>query len=428
MSLFLDIHPDMADHWVWSRFLDFGYFEHPPMVAYTMKLATLIGGNNFLALKIGSILFSVLILYLSYWLGIVFFDRKTALVLVLILEATPYFSGASVFWHIDQPYMVFWLLGLITMGYYFKSQDPNLLILLGLISGFGAVSKYIMILFPVGFLIWCFWTKQTKFIFTRWQTYLGAVLALLILLPNIYWNYQHEWVTFTYNFKKGLMGASFGKHFLIFIFSQFMLFSPVLSILFWYRLFSKKLNTDIFPENNFPIIKWRFLIIMGLVPIVFFSLTSFLGKGSDPHWVNVAYFSLFLLLSKFIFNQVEKNKSKSIVKLFSFAYGINYLLIIFVLIQIYSNIVPVQHTKSPFNKVIGWDMTARQIEDVFNRHFIKVPKYLITREYQLSGVLSLYLINQPIPHSIEKPTRNQWSPSKEVLLSGAAIVCPLDEC
>ena len=27
VSFHLDIHPDMSDHWVWSRFLDFGYYD-----------------------------------------------------------------------------------------------------------------------------------------------------------------------------------------------------------------------------------------------------------------------------------------------------------------------------------------------------------------------------------------------------------------
>ena len=64
VSFHLDIHPDMSDHWVWSRFLDFGYYEHPPMVAWNMRIITLIGNHFSISeinsLKIGSVLFSTL--------------------------------------------------------------------------------------------------------------------------------------------------------------------------------------------------------------------------------------------------------------------------------------------------------------------------------------------------------------------------------
>ncbi len=111
----LDVHPDMADHWIWSRYLSFGYYEHPPFVALTMRVITIFFDDVVLGLKIGSVIFSALILFLGYVTAKAFFERKTALIYVLILVSTPYFSAGSVFWHIDQPYMAFWLICLLIM-------------------------------------------------------------------------------------------------------------------------------------------------------------------------------------------------------------------------------------------------------------------------------------------------------------------------
>ena len=52
-------HPDMLDHWVWSRYLSFSYYEHPPMIAWLIRGITLIGGNTETALEIGSQLVSL---------------------------------------------------------------------------------------------------------------------------------------------------------------------------------------------------------------------------------------------------------------------------------------------------------------------------------------------------------------------------------
>jgi len=79
-------------------------------------------------------------------------------------------------------------------------------------------------------------------------------------------------------------------------------------------------------------------------------------------------------------------------------------------------------------KTLGWVETARQIEQVLADQQQPVPPFVVSREYHLSGALSLYLQSQPWPHSIEKPIRNLWSPEMEVLAQGALVVCPPEEC
>jgi hypothetical protein len=36
----LPLHPDEAYYWLWSRHLALSYFDHPPMIAYLIKLST----------------------------------------------------------------------------------------------------------------------------------------------------------------------------------------------------------------------------------------------------------------------------------------------------------------------------------------------------------------------------------------------------
>ena len=58
LGLLTDVHPDMADHWVWSRKLGWGYYEHPPLVALTMAPINWLSLDPVLGLKLGSALFS----------------------------------------------------------------------------------------------------------------------------------------------------------------------------------------------------------------------------------------------------------------------------------------------------------------------------------------------------------------------------------
>lgn len=426
----LDVHPDMADHWIWSRFLHFGYFEHPPMVALTMRILTMWGGNTVMLLKIGSVLFSVIILYMAFRLALVFFDRKTAMIFVLVLESTPYYSAGSVFWHIDQPYMVFWLVCMIAVAKFMQTENANWMLLFGVSAGLGAMSKYIMILLPIGMLPWCLINRNARVLLTRWQTYLGALIALLIISPNIYWNYQHEWVTFNFVLEKGLTGASFGVHFMHFFVSQFVLFSIVYSVYFWWKTARREINAPtIFGPSAGDRQKWQFLMFTGVTVMVFFALTSFLGSRTDPHWVNVAYFSFFLLLARFLAIEITQGQIGKQITLFVTSNLITYALLAFILIQIHFVFFPLHLPDAPSIKVLaGWDETASRIKEVCKDNRIEVPDFVISREYQLSSVLGLYMKHQPIPHSIEKEMRNLWSPMNEVKRRGAILVCPPVEC
>lgn len=430
VSLVLDVHPDMADHWVWSRFLQWGYYEHPPMVALTMRILTMIAGSGVMTLKIGSILFSVGILLLCYRVGVLYFDRKVALIFVLILETTPYFSMGSVFWHIDQPYMVFWLGGVYTIGRYTKSGNTNWFFLFGVIAGLGALSKYTMILLPVCLLVWCVINKEARRLLINWRVYLAAIIALAIVSPNLYWNSQNDWRTFTYVLEKGLTGSKHGENFIQFFFSQFLLFSLVYSVYFWSAVVRRRMKAGHMsdPEKGGRLAH-SFLLITGILPVLNFTVTSFMGSLTDPHWVNVAYFSAFLLLARLISLNMAENPGRKQIWIFSGAVLTNCVLTLFIMSHILFRVSPVTEASGvSLKKLVGSEETARKIEKLVESHAIEMPPFVVSREYQTASGLALYFKNQPMPHSIEKPTRNVWSPETELDARGAVLVCPPDEC
>src|SRR5574341_1178679 len=52
---FVSPHPDYIDHWVQSRVWSFGYYEHPPMVAWLIRAMTFLFGSNETGLKAGAL-------------------------------------------------------------------------------------------------------------------------------------------------------------------------------------------------------------------------------------------------------------------------------------------------------------------------------------------------------------------------------------
>jgi len=426
VSAMFDIHPDMADHWVWSRYLTWGYFEHPPFVALTMAFATFIG-DPIWGLKIGSVLFSMVILWAAFEVAKSMVGRKGAWWFLVFLESTPYFTLGSTFWHIDQPYMLFWLAGLGILARLVRTEDPRWMLAFGVVLGLGAESKYIMALLPLGFALFMAFNRRWLFLLKSPYTWAGALICFALLGPNLYWNATHQWVTFSYNFKKGLTGGDPLRHFSLFTLGHLLLFSLILAPAVWLRLFRvlpgwmKHRDCGTLNEG-WPQGMFSMVLCTAIVPVAFFTAASFKGRGADPHWLNVGYFGLLLILAQDWSRRLKNSK------LLVIALGFNYILVGSAVTVLFFNPFGYEYTDTRAAKTLGWAQSSQEVLQILDQAQIEAPQYVISREYHLSGAFSLYLPNHPWPHSLEKPIRNQWSPVKDILKQGAIVVCPPKEC
>jgi hypothetical protein len=225
-------------------------------------------------------------------------------------------------------------------------------------------------------------------------------------------------------------GASFSENFPRFIVIQFVLFSAVYSLYFWWQLISKNLKSTLIDETNQTVHeKWTFLLISGLVPFVLFLLISILGNRSDPDWVNVSYISFFILLAGFVNKFVAQGLAGKQTAIFLSSALFNGVLIFIAVFQVYYILIPY---KLPYGVSLstftGWEKTASQVKELVENRNIKMPDYIVSHNCSLSSALSLYIDPHPWPHSLEKESRNLWSPLNDVRTKGAIFVCPAHEC
>jgi len=50
---------DEAYYWMWSKHLAGGYYDHPPMVAFVIRLGTMTAGDTELGVRLASILLAL---------------------------------------------------------------------------------------------------------------------------------------------------------------------------------------------------------------------------------------------------------------------------------------------------------------------------------------------------------------------------------
>ena len=471
----------MLDHWVWSRYLSFSYYEHPPMIAWLIRGITFIGGNNETALELGSQLVTLSILTLVYAGTFRLYGIKPALVTLLILCSMPYFTLGSIFLHITQPFLIFWILALFLLIRFHQQPANNWLLWIGVAAGFGALSKYIMLLFYAGlFLHLLLYHKTRKDVLNPWF-YFAGMLSLLIFIPVIIWNAQHDWVSFRWQLEKGTSGADFGENTLAFTVGHLLLFSPLWALMgglgiWWLR---DRLVEARSPESV--------ITVISIFPLLFFTVMSLKGTISDPHWANLAYLGIAIMLGKELLWRFQK---KTLYVLLASGLLINVALTGTVVTHalnplfdwmpyelknydyLKNNNVPqatleklrnnderlystgqyrlhlkqilspaeieeygglIQKTAMDISsdrltRVLEWDKTGEQLQQLLVQNGIPQIAFIVSREYQLSGALSFYLPHQPWPHSIEKPERNLWSPLDEVKMGPSIFVCELQEC
>src|ERR1700743_884959 len=82
----VELFPEESYYWNYAQHLDIGYLDHPPMVAWLIKLGTLIFGDTEFGVRIGGILCTAVAAVFSYRLTRNLFGEAAAVIAVLLLQ------------------------------------------------------------------------------------------------------------------------------------------------------------------------------------------------------------------------------------------------------------------------------------------------------------------------------------------------------
>lgn len=172
--------------------IGWGFLEVPPSIAVFAKITRILCGDSLLAIRLFPALLGAGRMLLTGLIVKELGGKKFAQALAcLTLLLSPAYL------HIDtlfQPVTFdtfYWTLFAYLSIRYLNSSEPKWLIGLGIAIGFGMLNKYTVLLFVAGLLIGALLTRQRK-IFKSKYLYLSMVLGLLIFLPNLIWQIQHD--------------------------------------------------------------------------------------------------------------------------------------------------------------------------------------------------------------------------------------------
>src|SRR6201996_5988460 len=186
----LEIHADEAYYWLYSRFLDWGYFDHPPMVAVFIRIGDSIVHSE-LGLRLMTIVSSTLSLYIL-WLIL----KKYAVEEMWFILVG---SGIFIFHQYgftttpDAPLFLFTVLFYYIYQKYIDEDKLQWALWLGVVIACLLYSKYHGILL-VGFTV----LSNLKLL-KRGSFWAIVVLSVVLYIPHILWQVGHGYPSVNYH-------------------------------------------------------------------------------------------------------------------------------------------------------------------------------------------------------------------------------------
>ena len=415
----LDLSPDEAHYWEWSRRLDLSYYSKGPMIAYLIYLSTSIFGDTVFGIRIMAVIFSALSSILLYSLGKNLYDEKVGLSSAILLQIVPLFSAFGVLFTIDSPFIFFWILSLFlfwkainrkalsVMRNEFEENEINpshitdhsSLIywrFLGLAIGLGLLTKYTMVFFyPCAFLFLLLSKEYRKLLLTK-GPYIAFIISLIVFSPVIIWNANHDWITFKHTAGQAHIAEGIRislKSFFEFLGSQFGVITPLLLVLIavsvW-RLRKKREGAFLF---------WF------LIPVIAFFLLKSMQAKVQANWALPGYLSGIVAFSAFYMKRFH-SEGKGIKILIAVAVLLS---VIITAIAHYPSIINLPVKQDPTLRLRGWKELGAEVTNIYERKSVNRPVFIFSDRYQVSSELAFYVKGHPVTYCINLGRRmNQY--------------------
>ena len=415
----LQLAPDESYYWQWSQHLDLSYFDHPPMVAYIMALFTWLAREHEFFVRIGGLLLSLLTAIVLYRTCRRLSPDDSALSweVIFLANVTLLFSAGCLIQTPDTPLLLFWALAVYCGVALITDPSPRWWYLWGVALGLGLLSKYTMILIvPCQFAFLLFSRNDRHWLFRK-EPYLALLLGALIFSPVILWNWQHEWVSFAYQFRHGFEPTdrhAFGK-LMEYLGGQAGIITPLLFLIFLYYsitaygLYRRHRATE-----------YLYLLLLSWPVILFFAYSSMRGGVSQPNWPAPAYFAGLLLMGLVYSRFYRRRRGHRIFM--RAAVGLALVVNVALHIHLFMPCLPVPPKIDTTQQFHGWRELGQQI----NRHVARNPHpagYFLVADRHSKAAGALFYTGKPyVAINFSEPRRYLFLRDLDKLKGKNAII------
>jgi 4-amino-4-deoxy-L-arabinose transferase-like glycosyltransferase len=255
--------------------LDWGYVDHPPLAPLLLAGVRGTLGESTVALRLlpalagaGTVLLAGLT---ARRMGGTLVAETIA---ALSVVAVPVYGVMFGFYSMNAFEILLWAGAVYVVVVLLTDDQAKLWLLFGLLVGIGLQNKHTFVFFAVGLALGILLHRRSAF-HSHWL-WLGGLLALVILLPNLLWQVQHDWPTL--EFYAGAAGRDIGRHPIDVLLEQLLPMNPGLLAVWLLGLIW------VLRSQTFRPLAWSYLLPLLLLMMI---------GSSRPDRLSPAYLPLF---------------------------------------------------------------------------------------------------------------------------------------
>ena len=194
----VNLIPEEAYYWNYAQHLDWGYLDHPPMVAWLIWLSTSIFGKSELSVRLPAYVCWIVATIFMFRLTLNLYDRPAAFRTILLLAVLPIYFGLGFFMTPDASLYAAWAGCLYFLERALIAQNSRAWWGVGICMGLGMLSKYTMALLGLGTLVFLLIDRQARRWLLRPEPYIAAIMSVIVFSPVFLWNMRNGWVSFAF--------------------------------------------------------------------------------------------------------------------------------------------------------------------------------------------------------------------------------------
>lgn len=381
----IELVPDEAYYWLWSKHLAASYRDKGPAIAWTIALGTKMFGNTVFGIRFFAVMFSTATGALLFVLARRLYDDRVALWSLLLALVIPIMAVGSLLMTIDSLSVFFWALAILI---FWKALQRDRLMdwfWLGLAIGAGFLAKFTngVQLGCIGFFL--LWSKEHRRLIFSWKMFTLCAAFSLSITPILWWNMQTGWIHAIALHSRSGVKSTFQIHpleLLNFLGGQFAVVSPLIMLgmviaavaLLWKR------HADL---------RVRFLLSQFLPLYCLFMFFS-INKAGQPNWTVPALIAGIIFTVVFWREIVARNPA--------WRCGVGTALAIALLMTVVLHDTEYLHLppgKDPLRRAQGWPDFAAHVQAARTKYSANL---LIANHYSQASMMAFYLPDQPVTY------------------------------
>ncbi len=280
-----------------ARHPSLSYFDQPPAAAWIGWLVLQFAPDApGLALRLPFIALFAGTTWLMFATTRMLFGLWAGFLSALMLNLTPVFAlSAGLFFQPDGPLMFFWLatvhvLARVLIVERAGAADSRRWIQAGVALGLALLSKYSAVFLVTGAAGWIVGRGDARSWLWRREPYLALTAAAVLFLPVLWWNAEHEWISFLWQGSRATAYKGVHASWLLEnIGGQILEVSPWI----WTLLVLEFVRAV--RRSGPQVIARRFLVMMALPPIIVYTaVAAYADVGNHFHWGTPGYLTLLI--------------------------------------------------------------------------------------------------------------------------------------